>query len=138
MKEAVSTEVGLYTPEEYSTCCRRKKVFFSDKRLLCDGLFTPMPPGMDPEGQLPNVGIWKEGVEPDGNIADGGPYTFVVDSENPPKKSDVISYNGRLYIIGDVHTVEDPYLEIEPEVLWVYPDWAVDNDVYSNTRWKVK
>ena len=30
-----------------------------------------------------------------------------------------------------------PYLEIEPELIWVYPDWATDNNVYSNTSWKV-
>lgn len=30
-----------------------------------------------------------------------------------------------------------PYLEIEPEIIWVYPDWAVDNNVYSNTHWNV-
>ena len=33
--------------------------------------------------------------------------------------------------------VGDKYLEIEPEIIWVYPDWAVDNNVYSNTRWNV-
>ena len=27
------------------------------------------------------------------------------------------------------------YLEIEPEVLWVYPDFSVENYVYSNTNW---
>lgn len=27
------------------------------------------------------------------------------------------------------------YLEIEPEVLWVYPDFDVENYVYSNTNW---
>lgn len=30
-----------------------------------------------------------------------------------------------------------PYLEIAPEIIWVYPDWAVDNNVYSNTHWNV-
>ena len=30
-----------------------------------------------------------------------------------------------------------PYLEIEPEIIWVYPEWAVDNNVYSNTHWNV-
>ena len=30
-----------------------------------------------------------------------------------------------------------PYLEIKPTVIWVYPDWAVDNEVYSNTHWRI-
>lgn len=30
-----------------------------------------------------------------------------------------------------------PYLEIEPTLIWVYPDWAAENDVYSNTHWNV-
>ena len=27
------------------------------------------------------------------------------------------------------------YLEIEPEILWVYPDFERENYVYSNTSW---
>ena len=30
-----------------------------------------------------------------------------------------------------------PYLEIEPEIIWVYPDWAVENNVFSNTDWYI-
>ena len=33
--------------------------------------------------------------------------------------------------------IGDKYLEIEPKIIWVYPDWAVDNNVYSNTSWNV-
>lgn len=29
-----------------------------------------------------------------------------------------------------------PYLEINPEIVWIYEN-PVDNDVYSNTRWRV-
>ena len=29
------------------------------------------------------------------------------------------------------------YLEIEPEVLWVYTDFDVENYVYSNTDWYI-
>lgn len=29
------------------------------------------------------------------------------------------------------------YLEINPEIIWVYPDWSAYNDVYSNTHWNV-
>lgn len=31
--------------------------------------------------------------------------------------------------------IPTPYLEIEPEVIWVYPDFEVENYVYSNTNW---
>lgn len=30
-----------------------------------------------------------------------------------------------------------PYLEISPEIIWVYPDWAVENEVFSNTDWNI-
>ena len=30
------------------------------------------------------------------------------------------------------------YLEIEPTVIWVYPDMDSINDVYSNTHWIVQ
>lgn len=30
------------------------------------------------------------------------------------------------------------YLEIEPEVLWVYPDYERENFVYSNTEWFIE
>lgn len=33
--------------------------------------------------------------------------------------------------------IAKPYLEIEPKVIWVYPDWSAYNDVYSNTHWNV-
>lgn len=29
------------------------------------------------------------------------------------------------------------YLEIEPKILWVYPDFEVSNNVYSNTEWVI-
>ena len=29
------------------------------------------------------------------------------------------------------------YLEIEPTMIWVYPDFEVDNNVYSDTNWNV-
>lgn len=33
--------------------------------------------------------------------------------------------------------IPTPYLEIEPETLWVYPDFEVENHVYSNTTWYI-
>lgn len=34
-------------------------------------------------------------------------------------------------------SIREPYLEISPEIIWVVPDWAVDNDVFSNTFWNI-
>lgn len=47
---------------------------------------------------------------------------------------------GRGYL-GDILVYQKrqpPYLEIEPEIIWVYPDWSAYNDVYSNTTWNVQ
>lgn len=30
-----------------------------------------------------------------------------------------------------------PYLEISPNVIWVFTDWSANNDVISNTHWNV-
>lgn len=47
---------------------------------------------------------------------------------------------GKAYL-GDVLVYrkggEPPYLEIEPTLIWVNPDWGVDNDVYSNVTWNI-
>lgn len=42
----------------------------------------------------------------------------------------------RFALICDTGLVA-PYLEINPEIIWVYPDWSAYNDVYSNTHWNV-
>jgi len=42
----------------------------------------------------------------------------------------------RFALICDTGLVA-PYLEINPEIIWVYPDWSAQNDVYSNTHWNV-
>lgn len=39
-----------------------------------------------------------------------------------------------VYRKGETH----PYLEIEPELIWVYTDWSAHNDVHSNTTWDVQ
>lgn len=33
--------------------------------------------------------------------------------------------------------ISGPYLNIEPTVLWVYPNLENTNDVYSNTEWEI-
>ena len=30
-----------------------------------------------------------------------------------------------------------PYLEIVPDLIWVNPEWGVDNDVLSNVTWNI-
>lgn len=35
-------------------------------------------------------------------------------------------------------SIRTPYLEIEPTILWVYPDLERTNDVFSNTYWNIK
>lgn len=42
----------------------------------------------------------------------------------------------RFALICDTGLVA-PYLEINPEIIWVYPDWSAYNDVISNTHWNV-
>lgn len=141
--KAVSSDFTPVMPDEYGCLCSRgcgPAVFKSDLDRLCNLLFGALPIGMKSERQIPNIEIWKDGVEMEERTKNRT-YTFTIeedDEDRDPKKSDVIYYNGRFYIIGDVQTVEDPYLEIEPEVIWVNPEWAVDNNVYSNVTWNVK
>lgn len=33
--------------------------------------------------------------------------------------------------------IEPVYLEIEPEIIWVYPNFESSNNVYSNTDWNI-
>ena len=144
MREAVnaevSTDLSSLVPVQCA-CDIQQGCFRTDETRLCDSLFTPVPPGLDPEDQIPSIRIWKDGVEMQSAFDDGkNEFTFTIeeDDENAdPKVPDVILYNGQFYVIGEVHTVTDPYLEIDPELIWVYPDWAVDNDVYSNLTWRV-
>ena len=35
-------------------------------------------------------------------------------------------------------SIRIPYLEIEPEIIWVLAGWSTDNDVLSNTFWNVQ
>lgn len=34
-------------------------------------------------------------------------------------------------------SIRIPFLEIEPEAIWVYPDLESTNDVLSNTNWHI-
>ena len=59
------------------------------------------------------------------------------------KKEGIVFDADRLDGIGCTLTYTDrqdisrKYLEIEPEILWVYPDLENYNNVYSNTLWLV-
>lgn len=35
------------------------------------------------------------------------------------------------------HDTQEPYLEISPEIIWVYDNLDAYNDVYSNVTWNV-
>ena len=140
----VESDVTAVEPVE--TGCVHKcapPVYRSPMAILCRALFGAIPPGIISENQIPNVDIWKDGVTLDGITAVGNKleefsFTIEEDNDSDPKPSDVIFYNGRFYVIGEVKTVEDPYLEIEPEVLWVWPNLESTNDVYSNLSWRIK
>ena len=34
-------------------------------------------------------------------------------------------------------SIREPYLEISPEIIWVYSDLEQFNDVFSNTYWQI-
>ena len=42
----------------------------------------------------------------------------------------------KVYYTCSVDIGGKPYLEIEPEIIWVLAGWS-SNDVYSNTTWHV-
>ena len=144
--KAVCSGVAPVDPDEYRNpheCKCGDILLNTDIDRLVKLLFGRLPMGLIPERQIPDIAIWKDGVEMDGGdrMDDDHPYTFTIeedDAEPNPKKADFILYRGRFYVIGEVSTTGNPYLEIEPEVLWVNPDWAVDNQVYSNLSWNIK
>lgn len=35
-------------------------------------------------------------------------------------------------------SIREPYLEIEPKLIWVYTNIESTNDVFSNTYWNIK
>lgn len=99
--------------------------------------------GMDPELQIPNIEVFNNGVSAEDEMKIDGKlheYTFTIEMEDgrTPKQTDVIFYDGRFYVIGAVETKVAPYLEIEPDILWVFPDIESVNEVFSNTSWNVK
>lgn len=98
MSHAVCTDLQFVEP---GGCCRSRMVFRSAWDRLCQQLFGALPPGMDAEGQLPDIHIWTEGVT---LVDDSYPYTFRVltPSGSSPKPYDVVLYKGKYYVIGAV------------------------------------
>ena len=82
-------------------CQGTPMVFRSVWDRLIQQLFGVTPLGIDSEDQLPDIEIWKDGVE---LVDDSYPYTFRVMSPAgiPPKPYDVVLYKGRYYVIGAV------------------------------------
>ena len=77
-------------------------VFRSVWDRLCQQIFGAIPPGMDTENQLPDIEIWDESVVLVSE--NNGEFTFTVttSSGKVPKPTDVISYKGKFYVIGEV------------------------------------
>ena len=48
-----------------------------------------------------------------------------------------VALEAEIELICSVAIPEEPYLEIEPTILWVYPDIENTNDVFSNTYWRI-
>lgn len=82
-------------------CGTPKAVFRSVWDRLVKQLFGAIPPGMTPQEQIPDIGIWDGGVV---LMNDTVPYTFSVlsDGEERPKQGDIIVYKGQYYVIGVV------------------------------------
>ena len=49
---------------------------------------------------------------------------------------DVVLPNIDKIYLGNKLVYPAYYLEIDPEIVWLFEDWA-SNDVYSNTVWRV-
>ena len=82
--------------------CDGKPMYFrSVWDRLIQQLFGAPPVGMNSEEQLPDIKIWKDGVE---LVGDTYPYTFHVTTTAgvSPRPYDVVLYNGRYYVIGAV------------------------------------
>jgi len=82
-----------------NVCSNGVIVFRSVWDRLIQQLFGATPLGIDSEDQLPDIKIWKDGVE---LVDDSYPYTFHVTTPDgeQPRPYDVIFYKGVYYIIG--------------------------------------
>lgn len=72
------------------------------------------------------------------------PAALILDAEPSPRKlifERIMSYlslerQQSMLILQRVYdTINVPYLEIEPDLIWVYYDLESDNDVISNVDW---
>lgn len=87
---------------DYVKGCCPPGVYKSVWDRLVERLFgLPVPVGMNAEGQVPNIDIWKDGVS---LVSSADPYSFtiVTDGSDTPKTGDIVEYKGQFYIIGEV------------------------------------
>lgn len=95
MKRAINTEVAFV-----SGCCP-PGIYRSLWERLCEQLFGAVPMGMDTDGVLPDIEVWKDGVALTDD-SDGYTFTVVTDGGTAPSAGDVILYKGKYYVIGAV------------------------------------
>lgn len=84
-----------------NACVNGVMIYRSVWDRLVQQLFGATPPDIDSEDQLPDIKIWKDGVE---LVDDSNPYTFHVTTPDgeQPRPYDVVLYKGKYYVIGAV------------------------------------
>lgn len=107
--KAADTDIVFVEYRSKCHCPKGATVFRSVWDRLCRQLFGAMPPGMYPDGQIPDINIWEDDVELTGGPY---PYTFTVppDGEIIPKPFDVIEYKEKFYVIKEVTASGSVYL----------------------------
>ena len=66
------------------------------------------------------------------------PFAFSFDKDGGITfKADRLDGIGCTFTYTDRRDISKKYLEIEPEVIWVWPDLESLNDVYSNVTWQI-
>jgi len=104
MSQSVCTDLAYV--EGGSGCCKCGNppiIYRSVWDRLVQQMFGPIPPGMDTDDILPDITIWKDGVTLVSEA--GGSYSFNVTTSDgtSPKPDDVILYEDKFYVIGDVN-----------------------------------
>lgn len=128
--KAVNSELSYV-----QTCsCNCPFVYRTMWDILCNQLFMQLPPpGIDEDDTFQEVKIWNEGVITMTKTT--APYTFTIEIETdtPPKASDVILFGKRnFYIIGEVSAAGNVYtctgcLSIDVSIVGAYADMIAMN-----------
>lgn len=120
--KAVNSELSYV-----QTCsCNCPFVYRTMWDILCNQLFMQLPPpGIDEDNTFQEVKILNEGVITMTKTT--APYTFTIEIETdtPPKASDVIYFGKQFYIIGAVSASSNTYactgcLSIDISIVGVY------------------